>query len=205
MGHSWFMLANIAQCYVSFSCTETWICCTYDFTLFWLSRYLTSPSCQFPMWILCFCTTFLHWGSPIFPSPSTPSPLGRSSNHRQSNALWTLWDTVLTLACLPPLNSRLMCRDVTLCPKVDVYYMHFRWTPNVWSSPGPTVKMILSWVKIILDLSDPASCSHPDLLSFISRSNPHFKHDQCYCPHACSEALSLSPAAVSCWGCKQAS
>ena len=33
MGHSWFMLANIAQCYVSFSCTETWMCCTYDFTL----------------------------------------------------------------------------------------------------------------------------------------------------------------------------
>lgn len=116
MGHSWFMLVNITQCYVSFSCTEKWVCCTYHSVL--IVSLPHKSLFPFPLWILCFYPIFLHWSSPIFPFPSTPSPLGCSSNHRQSNALGTLWDTLLTLACPSPLNSRLMCwavHSLSLC------------------------------------------------------------------------------------------
>ena len=195
------MLVNITQCYVCFSCTEKWICCTYDFTLFWLSLYLTSPSSQFPLWILCFCPIFLHWGSPIFPSPSTPSPLGRLSNHRQSNALRTLWDTLLTLACPSPLNSRLMCwavHSLSLCG----WLLH--------ASPVSTECLIQphshSQVDSVLSenhLRFVRFCSVQSSWSsfFHICSNPHFKRDQLYCPHLCTESEPCGCLLLRLWTC----
>ena len=74
--------------------------------------------------------------------------------------------------------------DVLSCPLFVPMWMV---TTRI-SSRTPTAKLTLSWVKIILDLSDSAACSPPGLLSFISCSNPHFKHDQLYCPHLCTES-----------------
>lgn len=171
MGHSWFMLVDITQCYVSFSCPEKWICCTYDFTLFWLSLYLTSPPSQFPLWILRFCPIFFTLGFSNIPLSIHTRSLRTLIQPQRIKCPRNLWDTLLTgMSVSPELQA-----DVLSGPLfVPVWMVTTRISSeHRMSDPAPTAtaKLTLSWVKIVLDLSDSASCSHPGP-SFTSRSNP---------------------------------